>query len=90
MLRILLPPAHPHSFFQIKLETRIPAAFLSGLTALVPNVSGLNLELQASYIPVSFMLFLLSWPCSTCNCAVHDRAGIAGPHTWEQGGIGIS
>uniref|UniRef100_A0A7S3QYG1 Isocitrate lyase n=1 Tax=Dunaliella tertiolecta TaxID=3047 RepID=A0A7S3QYG1_DUNTE len=28
----------------IKLETRIPAAFLSGLTALVPNVSGLNLE----------------------------------------------
>ncbi|GFH08226.1 uncharacterized protein HaLaN_03157 [Haematococcus lacustris] len=29
---------------QVKLETRIPSDFLSGLAALVPAVSGLNLE----------------------------------------------
>ncbi|GFH29018.1 uncharacterized protein HaLaN_27604, partial [Haematococcus lacustris] len=28
----------------VKLETRIPSDFLSGLAALVPAVSGLNLE----------------------------------------------
>eukprot|EP00983_Pelagomonas_calceolata_P107335 1159332-Pelagomonas_calceolata.AAC.9 len=59
MLRILLPPAHPHSFFQIKLETRIPAAFLSGLTALVPNVSGLNLELNLKFKPAQVAHVLL-------------------------------
>ena len=31
----------------VKLETRIPAGFLSGLTALVPAVTGFNLEVRA-------------------------------------------
>ena len=31
---------------QVKLETRIPAGFLQGLSALVPQASGLNLEVR--------------------------------------------
>ena len=30
----------------VKLETRIPAGFLSGLTALVPAMTGFNLEVR--------------------------------------------
>jgi hypothetical protein len=30
----------------VKLETRIPAGFLSGLAALIPDVAGINLEVS--------------------------------------------
>jgi hypothetical protein len=30
----------------VKLETRIPAGFLSGLAALIPDVAGINLEVR--------------------------------------------
>lgn len=30
----------------VKLETRIPAGFLNGITALVPQVSGFNIEVR--------------------------------------------
>ena len=30
----------------VKLETRIPAGFLNGITALVPQVSGINIDVS--------------------------------------------
>ena len=33
-------------FPQVKLETRIPAAFMSGVAAVVPQISGMDLQVR--------------------------------------------
>jgi len=54
---------------QVKLETRIPAGFLSGLTTMVPAVGGLNLEVRACVCVLTY----LGQACHVCACEhVHD------------------
>jgi hypothetical protein len=38
--------AASHHDAQVKLETRIPAGFMSGMSNLIPGVAGLNIEVR--------------------------------------------
>lgn len=53
----------------VKLETRIPAGFLNGITALVPQVSGFNIEVRLHVCTLTRgCMHIQHWPGAACTC----------------------
>lgn len=72
-----------HWLQTVKLETRIPAGFLSGLAALIPDVAGINLEVSGGegrqgnyvgYVSSHLGAGLLGWGPGGCTLGVAQQA----------------